>query len=120
MSFEEQLAAAMKLSLEEVSKPSKLEDDVVIMNESDGTDSVDTQTLYDSDAETNRPDEPKKDEKPKPVVTVEDVDPVALANTSQLMAIFNVPSNREQDVRKWVAVKAKSGNTGINELLNLF
>jgi len=120
MSFEEQLAAAMKLSLEEVKekKPAKLEDDVVIMNESEeGTDSIDTQTLYDSDAETTKPE---VTEEPKPVVKVEEVDPVVLANTAQLMAICGVPEDREMDVRKWVEAKAKSGNTGINELLNLF
>jgi len=36
------------------------------------------------------------------------------------MAICGVPEEREGDVQKWVAVKAKAGHSGINELLNLF
>jgi len=114
----------MKLSLEESVKTSKLDDDVVIMNESEGTESVATEELYNSDEEEPKSPEveTKKEEVQvkEPVVKVEEVDPVVLANTAQLMAICGVPENREMDVRKWVMAKAKAGNNGINELLNLF
>jgi len=115
LSFEDQLAEAMRLSLEDqVPKNSKLEDDVVIMNESESKDeesSENTEELYE---DTPKPTEPKK------VVVVEEVDPVVLSNTTQLMAICGVPENRKADVQKWVAAKAKQGQAGINELLNMF
>merc|ERR1712183_311491 len=107
--------SASDLSLEDqLPKNSKLEDDVVIMNESESKDeesSENTEELYE---DTPKPTEPKK------VVVVEEVDPVVLSNTTQLMAICGVPENRKADVQKWVAAKAKQGQAGINELLNMF
>merc|ERR550537_226048 len=92
LSFEQQLAEAMRLSLEDqVPKKSQLEDDVVIMNESESKDeesSENTEELYE---DTPKPAEPKK------VVVVEEVDPVVLSNTTQLMAICGVPENRKAD-----------------------
>jgi len=117
MSFEEQLAEAMKLSLQDtktsIAKPVKLEDDVVIMIESSENNSDDEDLYSDGPTET-------KTEEPKKVVKVEEVDPIVLANTAQLMAICGVPEEREGDVQKWVEAKAKAGHSGINELLNLF
>jgi hypothetical protein len=86
LSFEQQLAEAMRLSLEDTvatAKKSQLEDDVVIMVESDEAKEDDessdnTEDLYTE--ETPKPEAPK--EEPKEVVIVEEVDPVVLSNTT--------------------------------------
>ncbi len=54
----------------------------------------------------------------KPVVVVEDVDPIVLANTTQLMDMFSVSEDKKADVMKWV--KAKKDVQAINVLLNMF
>jgi len=128
MTFEEQMAEAMKNSLEELDKPqepeSPKEEEPKFEDKVESDSEQPEEDLYSDDKKPEDPhtpvETPKPVEEPKKVCVVEEVDPTALANTAQLMAIFNVPENRKEDVQKWVNVKSKSGITGINELLNLF
>ncbi len=61
----------------------------------------------------------------EPVVTVEDIDPVVLANLTQLMNVFSIPSEKQNDVQKWVKAKyqemrQQNQDVDINALINLF
>lgn len=88
------------------------------MDESDSTEEIvseKTEDLYD--------EEPVKEEKvpePKKVVVCEEVNPVVLANTAQLMSIVGIDESRKAMVQKWVQAKNDQGQNGINWLLNVF
>ena len=79
------------------------------------------QSLKDlAEAEKKEEKAPEKKPEPvkKPVVVVEDVDPIVLANTTQLMDMFSIAEDKKSDVMKWV--KSKKDVQAINVLLNLF
>jgi len=48
---------------------------------------------------------------------VKEIDQVALANTNQLMEIFSVAQQHQDDVYDWVVAK---NNTNVEELVNYF